>query len=309
MTNFCVEQHFGEMAIQRLHRKKFYSKGAERIMNKDEFGRTLNIALEYINMVAPPEIIDLLFSEIDLDNDGWKDIFISNGIYKDLLDRDYLTYMANEERIKDMIQNDKQVMNKLVDLMPSQAVPNAVFKNNGNFEFIPCSDIWGLDTPSFSNGSAYGDIDNDGDLDLVVNNVNMSAFIYENNLDTLSNRSITVHLKGGTNNTFAIGAKVEIYYNGNYGILENFPSRGFQSSISPNLLFGTGTSKTIDSLIISWPNNAKTKIEQLETNKTYNFKQPTDTEFQGSNNLVERTTYLNFLKPKYDILKFPTLIG
>ena len=213
----------------------------------------------------------------DMDNDGFKDIFISNGIYKDLLDRDYLTYMANEERIRDMIQNDKEVMNKLIDLMPSQPVPNAAFKNNGHFEFTDQTKDWGLDQPSFSNGSAYGDLDNDGDLDLVINNVNMPAFIYENQLDTLSQRSITVQLRGGINNTQAIGAKAEIYYDGTYGVLENFPSRGFQSSISPNLLFGTHFSQRVDSLIISWPNDTKTKHENLKTNQVYTFKQPEKT--------------------------------
>lgn len=210
----------------------------------------------------------------DMDNDGLKDIFISNGIYKDLLDRDYLTYMANEERIRIMIQNDKEVMNKLIDLMPSQPVPNAAFKNNGHFEFTDQTKAWGLDQPSFSNGSAYGDLDNDGDLDLVVNNVNMAAFIYENQLDTLSKRSITLKLQGGTTNSQAIGAKAQIYYDGAYGVLENFPSRGFQSSISPNLLFGTHSSQTVDSLIISWPNDTKTKHENLKTNQVYTFKQP-----------------------------------
>ncbi|MDH3382231.1 MAG: FG-GAP-like repeat-containing protein, partial [Flavobacteriaceae bacterium] len=240
----------------------------------------------------------------DMDNDGLKDIFISNGIYKDLLDRDYLTYMANEERIKDMIQNDKEVMNKLIDLMPSQPVPNVAFKNNGHFEFSDQTKAWGLDQPSFSNGSAYGDLDNDGDLDLVVNNVNMPAFLYENQLDTLSQRSIILKLKGGTTNSQAIGAKAEIYYDGNYGVLENFPSRGFQSSISPNLLFGTNSSQTVDSLIISWPNDTKTKHINLKTNQGYTFKQPettTKSQFQKRehletlNPLKTTTGFFNFL--------------
>ncbi|WP_400076623.1 VCBS repeat-containing protein [Winogradskyella sp. R77965] len=210
----------------------------------------------------------------DADNDGLKDIFISNGIYKDLLDRDYLTYMANEDKIRDMIKTDKEIMNKLVDMMPSQAVSNAVFKNHGSFQFSDEAINWGLDTPSFSNGSAYGDIDNDGDLDLVVNNVNMPAFLYENTSDSTLNKSISIDLIGGEKNKFAVGSKVEIYYGEDqYGSLENFPSRGFQSSISPKLLLGTNKASIIDSLIISWPTGAMSRHYNLNTNQGYTFNQ------------------------------------
>lgn len=208
----------------------------------------------------------------DVDNDGLKDIFISNGIYRDLLDRDYLIYMATEDKIKQMIKTDKEIMNKLVDMMPSQAVSNSAFKNNGEFQFSDESENWGLDQLSFSNGSAYGDLDNDGDLDLVVNNVNMPAFLYENATDTTTLKSISIKLKGADKNTYGIGSKVEIYYgNNSYGSLENFPSRGFQSSISPKLQLGVGNQDVIDSLIITWPNGNQSKYKELNTNKSYVF--------------------------------------
>ena len=219
-----------DMAKNKGYHQQFSRNALHRNMGNNSFfeiSRLSNVAASEWSWAS------LLF---DADNDGLKDIFISNGIYKDLLDRDYLIYMGNEDKIRDMIKTDGEIMNKLVDLMPSQAVPNASFKNEGEFQFVEMTSQWGFDTPSFSNGSAYGDIDNDGDLDLVVNNVNMPAFIYENTIDTSSNKSITIGLKGADKNTFAIGAKVEIYYGGNkYGSLENFPSRGFQSSISYQL--------------------------------------------------------------------------
>lgn len=211
----------------------------------------------------------------DADNDGLKDIFVSNGISKDLLDRDYLVYMANDDKIRDMIKNDNQVMEKLINLMPSQPVPNVAYKNLGDFQFSDQTTQWGLSDPSFSNGSAYGDLDNDGDLDLVVNNVNMPAFIYENKTDTTQFKSITLKLKGSVKNTKAIGAKAEIYYNKNqYSVLENYPSRGFESSVSNDLLFGVNKANTIDSLIITWASGAKSKHNNLKTNKTYTFSQP-----------------------------------
>ena len=112
-----------------------------------------------------------------MDNDGLRDIFIANGINKDLLDRDYLAYMANEEQVRMLMRQKQEVIKKLIDIMPSQAVSNVAYKNEGEFNFSDKTSDWGLDLPSFSNGNAYGDLDNDGDLDLVVNNVNMPAFV------------------------------------------------------------------------------------------------------------------------------------
>ena len=136
----------------------------------------------------------------DMNNDGLRDIFIANGIYKDLLDRDYLTYEGTEERIREMISNKEEVITKLVDLMPSQAVPNYAYQNNGNFQFTNRSIQWGLGDAMFSSGSAYGDLDNDGDLDLVINNVNDICAVYQNNSDTSIYKSISVSLAMGGRN-------------------------------------------------------------------------------------------------------------
>ncbi|WP_411893430.1 VCBS repeat-containing protein [Winogradskyella sp. A2] len=269
-----------DMAKSKGYHQQFSRNALHRNMGGKSFfeiSRLSNVAASEWSWAS------LLF---DADNDGLKDIFISNGIYKDLLDRDYLIYMANEDKIRDMIKSEGEIMNKLVDMMPSQAVPNAVFKNKGDFEFDEMTSNWGFETPSFSNGSAYGDIDNDGDLDLVINNVNMPAFIYENTTDTLTNKSISIELKGVGKNTFAVGAKVEIYYGQNkYGSLENFPSRGFQSSISYKMLLGTNTSDTVDSLFITWPNGLRTKKYNIEVNNTYVFNQSDEDSFLESKDI------------------------
>ena len=212
----------------------------------------------------------------DMDNDGLKDIFISNGIYKDLLDRDYLTYEANDETIKNRINsNEKEVIKKLIDAMPSNAVPNAVFHNLGNFDFENNSKDWGLSLPSFSNGSAYGDLDNDGDLDIVVNNVNMPSFVYENTTDTLTHRSITLKLSQKDKNSNAIGVKAIIKYaDDEMAYVENYTSRGFQSSVPAKIHFGLGNTKKIDSLWLKWPDGATTVLSNLPTNKTYTIEHP-----------------------------------
>ena len=117
----------------------------------------------------------------DMDNDGLKDIFVANGIYKDLLDQDYVNFLANPSIISNMIKSEKEPIKKLIDMIPTESVGNYAYKNNGDLSFSDVSSQFGIDMPSFSNGSAYSDLDNDGDLDLVINNVNMPASIYRNN--------------------------------------------------------------------------------------------------------------------------------
>lgn len=238
----------------------------------------------------------------DMDNDGLKDILISNGIFKDLLDRDYLSYMANEEKVRNMIKTDDEVIMKLIDLMPSKPLPNAVFKNIGDFQFENTSKKWGLDQPSFSNGSAYGDLDNDGDLDIVINNVNMPAFIYENKSELTENHSIQLKFSAEGKNTTAIGTKAIIKYgDGHMSMTENYPSRGFMSSIASGVHFGVGTTEIIDSLIILWPNGNTTLQTQLKTDSIYSFKEPITSNFNfyhkkkiENTTLKETTPLFNF---------------
>ena len=201
----------------------------------------------------------------DMDNDGLKDLYISNGIHKDLLDRDYLTFMANDEKVRQLIEEDNDVLSKLIDVMPSAAVPNGAYKNKGSFQFENARDLWGFETPSFSNGSAYGDLDNDGDLDLVVNNINAPAFVYKNN--STENNYVQISLKGFEKNTFAVGGKVIVHQEGQKSMLEQFPSRGFQSAISNRLHFGLGKNSRIDSIEILWPDQKRSVLKEVTANQ------------------------------------------
>ncbi|WP_367388115.1 VCBS repeat-containing protein [Lewinella sp. LCG006] len=238
----------------------------------------------------------------DFDNDGLRDIFISNGIRSDLLDKDYLNYMANDTRVRAMIDEDEEVLKKLIDIMPSGAVSNAIFKNNGQLNFTYKSQEWGLDAATFSNGSAYGDLDNDGDLDFVVNNVDQPASIYRNNTDLSTARGLSVPLRYKGGNQEAIGAKVLIFADTLRSMFEYYPTKGFQSCSAVPPFFGLGNRKMLDSLIVIWPNGETTTHTQVPTGQAYplNYEQ----EVHSPKGLVLSIAAKSLLSPVERLLTF-----
>ena len=198
----------------------------------------------------------------DADNDGNNDIYICNGIYRDLTNQDFLDFDANEIKEK-MIQTGRKSLTDLVTKIPSIAVPNKLFRNKGNLQFEDKSTDWGFTQNSFSNGAAYADLDNDGDLDLVINNVNEPALIYKNlAVEKKLNHFLAFQLKGIDQNKFAIGTKIIAYIGDQTISRELIPSRGFQSSVDYKIIMGIGAKTKLDSLFVYWPNNTKQKITQ-----------------------------------------------
>ncbi len=191
----------------------------------------------------------------DFENDGIKDLFVSNGVARDVMSMDYLDFMADSERRKSIVEEKERFDQRdFIPYMPSNPLSNYAFMGNGQLIFVDRADSLGLGRPSFSNGSAYGDLDNDGDLDLVVNNVNQTSFIYRN--DASRNNKfhfLKVGFKGQAGNPFGIGAKVIANAGDQIWVLENFNNRGFQSSIEPSLLFGLGDIKVVNELKVVWP--------------------------------------------------------
>ncbi|QHT72018.1 VCBS repeat-containing protein [Rhodocytophaga rosea] len=195
----------------------------------------------------------------DYDNDGWKDLFVTNGFTRDFTNMDFMKYMSDfiQQKAGNMVRND---LLQLVHQIPASNVKNYLYKNNSGSTFIDQTTAWGMTAASNSNGAVYADLDNDGDLDLIVNNINSPAFVYQNQAEKLLKRHyLQVKLLGEGKNTSGIGAKIRVHRKGKIQYLEQMPARGYQSSVSPVLHIGLGTEKNIDSLYVTWQ-SGKTQL-------------------------------------------------
>jgi hypothetical protein len=198
----------------------------------------------------------------DADLDGKKDIFIANGIVKDLTDFDFVDFYANNQGKIDQYRQDSILITKMIDKFPSVPQQNYFFKNKGDLQFENIAPSQGLDQLTFSTGSAYADLDNDGDLDLVVNNLNERAFVYQNNSNP---GNTTNYLSLDLGNAF--GAKVRLYTGGETQIQEFQPVKGYMSSVDPRLNFGIGKYSQIDSVHIEWPTGKRTVLTKIAANQ------------------------------------------
>ncbi|HVH66789.1 MAG TPA: VCBS repeat-containing protein [Gemmatimonadales bacterium] len=211
----------------------------------------------------------------DLDNDGFKDLFITTGIYRRPNDLDYLAYVADPVVQASLRKGGGAAVTRtIIRKMPQVANPNYAFRNNGDLTFTNRARAWGLAQPGFSNGAAYVDLNNSGALDLVVNRLNAPAAIYRNRARELTgNHYLQVVLKGSGANTAGIGAKVIIHQGGKMQMLEQFPTRGFQSSVDPRLHFGLGSAQQVDSLTVIWPDRRRQVLTQVAVDRTVALSQ------------------------------------
>lgn len=211
----------------------------------------------------------------DFDLDGKRDIFVANGIYQDITDLDYLQKISREDMVRRIVKDNNVNFRELIDLIPSTPISNYAFHNTGNLQFADSTAKWGLDTPGFSNGSAYGDLDNDGDLELVINNINSKASLYENRASNQrpNNHWIMIQLRSRGKNSHAIGTQITAWKDNKSWYAEQMPIRGFQSTMDSRVHLGLGNTELLDSLLIRWPNNKKTLLREVKTDTSLKINQ------------------------------------
>ncbi|MCY4215718.1 MAG: VCBS repeat-containing protein [Flavobacteriaceae bacterium] len=211
-----------------------------------------------------------LFADFDLD--GFKDLMVTNGIRYEINNKDFFNNLENVDiKTYDLLDLNSQ--------MPSEKIPNVIYKNAGNLEFREVTESWGFYEKGFSNGAAYGDLDNDGDLDLVINNLNDYASVFKNNaIENDLGNFIKIKLRGPSSNPFGIGSKVWVSSNSDIQYQELMMTRGFQSSVPPELVFGLDKTKKIDSIKVEWPNGKVSKLFDAVINKTFEIDYATSQE-------------------------------
>jgi hypothetical protein len=210
----------------------------------------------------------------DFDLDGHKDIQVTNGLQRDVTSQDYMSFLGNPRTMRKAAEGERVDFMGLVEAMSSTQLTNYAFRSRGGLTFSNESEAWGLDTPSFSNGAAYGDLDGDGALDLVVNNVNQEAFVYRNNARAmLDNRYLRIRLEGEGANRFGVGARVTLRDGERLFVQELMPSRGFQSSVDYTLTFGVGQLDTLRSVTVEWPDGRVSVERHVAANQTLTVRQ------------------------------------
>jgi len=205
---------------------------------------------------------------VDFDNDGYKDLFVSNGILGATNDMDFINFIANTQIQEQLNKGMEEKDLKFTEQLPQRKLSNYFFKNNGDLTFTDYTSNWFQKLPSFSNGSIYADLDNDGDQDLVVNNVNSEAFILENKTETFSNQFIKIKFKGSEKNTMGIGSKIKVFSDSLAIFQENYTTRGYLSAVAPEMTLGIGSREKIDSLIVIWPDGQSQKLLDLKAGST-----------------------------------------
>ncbi len=270
---YILKRSLGEDAHDLFYQKIGYGYNFQYTRNNLQYNRRNSMFSEtglYSGIAATDWSWAPLW--VDFDNDGLKDLFISNGIPKRMNDIDYISYISNQD-VQEMIRDNKSARTnmKLIERFPKIKIPNKFFSNSGNLQFKDDEARIKNDRPTYSNGAVYADLDNDGDLDIVVNNIEDPALVYRNTSnDHKSGSYLDIKLKGPDKNINALGAKIIIYADSGIRTYEKFPVRGFLSSMEEPVHIGLNKTK-IDSMFVIWPDNSYEKIRLKDKESLLNL--------------------------------------
>ncbi len=250
--------------------KGFYFQTTRNMLHLNKQGTHFTEIGQYAGPYATNWSWSPLFCDFDLD--GLKDLFISNGYGKNVTHMDMLA-ISMKENIKRRAGEPGMDLMEFLDMIPATKLSNYIFRNQGNHSFENVGKEWGIDLSTLSNGAVYADLDNDGDMDLVISNVNDYAHVYRNNSEQLNdNHYLKILLKGSGMNTGGIGARIDIFCGDKVYTQEASPSRGYMSSVEHAMIFGLGDATRIDSLTITWPDMRSQTLTNIEADRTITLK-------------------------------------
>ncbi|WP_422080493.1 VCBS repeat-containing protein [Ulvibacterium sp.] len=256
---------------QRLVNSGFYNQTMRNMLQLNNQGQSFSEIGQLSGVSNTDWSWASLFADLNLD--GNKDLFITNGYKRDYTNMDFINY-AVQEKLNQRKTGEKKAITEILEKIPATVEENYTYRNNGDLTFTKVNSEWGLDQKSLSNGAAYADLDNDGDIDLVVNNIENEAFIYRNNSEVLTkNTYLKIRLKGDVSNTYGIGTKINLQIGDNVLTQEMMPTRGYQSSVDPALVFGLGTVDTVDKITINWPGSKTQTLRDIASNQTLVIEQ------------------------------------
>ena len=317
LADFNNDGRIDAITLDMLPNDNYHQKKMAGPMNNDLFNYSLKLGFSPQNMRNTLQLnrgridsLELGFSEIgqlsgisatdwswsplfaDFDNDGWKDLFITNGYLRDITDLDFINYTASLAA-NTSIDSLDSILKEKAKQMPSLELSNVMYQNSGDLTFKNVSKEWGFDQPTLSNGAAYADLDLDGDLDIVINNINSEVSVYENLLNATNNyHFLRIRLEGDELNPEAIGARLTIFQNGKTQTFHQSLTRGYQSSKEAILHVGLGKSSIVDSLIVKWPDGiTATYIDNIAVDAPFTVSRKEGIKSSESANIEESVLF------------------